>query len=97
MACSCGCRPRPAGPVCGCQKNSSCGGWQDPVARRQPVRILGELQGLIYRKRSSLTQAPRTYLHFFRQPRPLLVRDLSGRRLYILGGCYRITRRGIVG
>lgn len=94
MACSCGCRP---GAACGCQPIPSCACRRARIGVRPPWRILGELRGLFYRRWGALPEAPRTYLHFFRRPRPLLVRDLTGRRLYIVGGCYRVTRRGIVG
>lgn len=56
---------------------------------------LGSLRGLIYSKR--ITNGPmRTFIHFMENP-PRLMSDANGRRLFIIGGTYRITRRGIEG
>lgn len=61
-----------------------------------PVVVdLGELAGLVYRS-SKWVGRPRTYIHFMDDP-PRLVADPSGRRLFIVGGSYRITARGIEG
>ncbi len=57
---------------------------------------LGELAGVIYRSARGGTPCPRTYVHFFDDP-PTLAADPDGRRLFIVGGRYRITRRGIEG
>jgi hypothetical protein len=62
-----------------------------------PLAPLGELRGVIYRPYRGFTgEAPRNYVHFFDQP-PMLAADAAGRRLYILGGRYRLTPRGIEG
>ena len=58
---------------------------------------LGELRGLIYRKSHEERAGPRrTYIHFMEDP-PRLMCDAEGRRLFVVGGTYRITRRGIEG
>lgn len=57
---------------------------------------LGELRGLIYRSDRGQRGCPRTFIHFMDQP-PALACDPEGRQLYILGGRYRITPRGIEG
>jgi hypothetical protein len=61
-----------------------------------PVVVeLGRLAGLVYRS-SKWVGRPRTYIHFMDDP-PRLVSDTSGRRLFIVGGSYRVTARGIEG
>ena len=61
-----------------------------------PVVVeLGRLAGLVYRS-SKWTGRPRTYIHFMEDP-PRLVSDATGRRLFIVGGSYRVTSRGIEG
>ena len=66
----------------------------DHASRR--VR-LGELLGVIYRSdRLDAGRRPRAYIHLMRTP-PHLVSNLNGTQLYIVGGRYRVTRRGIVG
>lgn len=61
-----------------------------------PVVVeLGELAGLVYRS-SKWVGHPRTYIHFMDDP-PRLVSDITGRRLFIVGGSYRVTQRGIEG
>lgn len=57
---------------------------------------LGELRGLIYRSDRGQCGRPRTFVHFFETPAQLTC-DPQGRQLHILGGNYRITRRGIEG
>jgi hypothetical protein len=57
---------------------------------------LGELRGLIYRSDRGKRGKPRTFVHFFETPAQLTC-DSQGRQLHILGGNYRITRRGIEG
>ncbi|MND09928.1 hypothetical protein D3C83_336400 [compost metagenome] len=39
---------------------------------------------------------PRTYIHYMEDP-PRLVSDVAGRRLFVVGGNYRITAQGIEG
>ncbi|MET0555844.1 MAG: hypothetical protein ABW221_22585, partial [Vicinamibacteria bacterium] len=61
-----------------------------------PVVVeLGLLTGLVYRS-SKWAGHPRTYIHFMEDP-PRLVSDVTGRRLFIVGGSYRVTSRGIEG
>jgi hypothetical protein len=57
---------------------------------------LGELRGLIYRSDRGQRGSPRTFIHFMEKPAALTC-DPSGRQLYILGGSYRVTQRGIEG
>jgi hypothetical protein len=62
-----------------------------------PVVVgLGELAGLIYRSDKWQPGHPRTYIHFMENP-PRLVSNVKGTQLYIVGGDYRITPRGIEG
>jgi hypothetical protein len=61
-----------------------------------PVVIeIGRLAGLVYRS-SKWVGRPRTYIHFMDDP-PRLVSDATGRRLFIVGGSYRVTPKGIEG
>jgi hypothetical protein len=66
-------------------------------ARLMPPVVLeiGRLAGLVYRS-SKWVGRPRTYIHFMNDP-PRLVSDVTGRRLFIVGGSYRVTPRGIEG
>lgn len=57
---------------------------------------LGRLRGLIYVSDRGCRGVPRTYIHFMRS-RPRLTCDTGGRQLYIVGGRYRVTPRGIEG
>jgi hypothetical protein len=73
------------------------------VARRRHSRVmprvvveLGDLVGLMYRSDKWQRGHPRTFIHVMRR-RPRLVCDPAGRQLYIVGGAYRVTRRGIEG
>ena len=56
---------------------------------------LGTLRGLIYSADRG-DGGVRTYIHFMEQE-PLLACDARGTQLYIVGGRYRVTRRGIEG
>ena len=57
---------------------------------------LGELRGLIYSSDKEQCGRPRTFIHFMETP-PLLATDPKGKQLYIVGGNYRVTSRGIEG
>ena len=57
---------------------------------------VGELRGLIYRSDRGRCGMPRTFIHFLRTPARLAC-DPEGRQLYVLGGDYRVTPRGIEG
>jgi hypothetical protein len=57
---------------------------------------LGELAGIIYRSDKWQPGQPRTYIHFMETP-ARLVCNVEGTQLYIVGGSYRITSRGIEG
>jgi hypothetical protein len=62
-----------------------------------PVVVeLGELVGLIYRSDKGQPGQPRTYIHRMEHP-PRLVSNIEGTQLYIVGGSYQVTPRGIEG
>lgn len=62
-----------------------------------PVVVeLGELVGVVYRSDKWQPGRPRTYIHFM-EDRPRLVSDVDGTQLYVVGGSYRVTPRGIEG
>jgi hypothetical protein len=75
-----------------------------PRLMRQPCpRIIpkvlvhvGELRGLVYRSARGGSCKAQTFVHFLETPAQLAC-DVRGRQLYILGGRYRVTRRGIEG
>lgn len=57
---------------------------------------VGRLVGLVYRSDQGHAGRPRTYIHFMAEP-PRLVSNVEGTQLYIVGGRYRVTARGIEG
>ena len=57
---------------------------------------LGYLKGLIYSSDKGECGRPRTYIHFMETP-PRLTSNPEGTQLYIVGGNYRVTERGIEG
>jgi hypothetical protein len=62
-----------------------------------PVVVdLGELVGIIYRSDKGQPGQPQAYIHFMQTP-PRLVSNIEGTQLYIVGGSYQITPRGIEG
>jgi hypothetical protein len=62
-----------------------------------PVVVeLGDLLGVIYRSSKGGDAQPRAYIHFMEDP-PLLTTNVQGDQLYVLGGSYRVTSRGIEG
>jgi len=62
-----------------------------------PVVVqLGELKGVIYSSDRWSPGRKRTFIHFMEKP-PKLASDPQGRQLYILGGRYRVTAKGIEG
>jgi hypothetical protein len=62
-----------------------------------PVVVeLGELVGLIYRSDKGQRGRWQAYVHLMQDP-PRLVSNVEGTQLYIVGGSYRVTRRGIEG
>jgi hypothetical protein len=67
-------------------------------ARLMPAVVvqLGELIGLIYRSDKWQSGSPRTFIHFMEDP-PRLVCDPPGTQLYVVGGSYRVSARGIEG
>ncbi|MGH7596236.1 MAG: hypothetical protein ACREOI_07780 [bacterium] len=52
---------------------------------------------MIYRSRKSPGEAFKTYVHFFKERLPILSANTAGTQLYIFGGGYKITKRGIQG
>ena len=72
------------------------------VKTRQPRIIppvvveLGELLGLIYRSDKRRSGQPQAYIHLMEDP-PRLVTNVQGTQLYLVGGRYRVTGRGIEG
>jgi hypothetical protein len=69
------------------------------ACKREIPRLLvrvGELRGLIYRSDRGQQGCPRTFVHFLESPAELAC-DARGGQLYILGGNYRVTPRGIEG
>ncbi len=68
-----------------------CRGVIPPVLMR-----VGELRGLVYHSDRGQCGSPRTFIHFLRTP-AMLACDPTGRQLYVLGGDYRVTHRGIEG
>ena len=57
---------------------------------------LGDLNGVIYRSDRGQCGQPRTFVHFFKTPAQLSC-DARGTQLYIQGGRYLVTPRGIEG
>jgi len=92
MACTCGSQQRFGAP-CACQTMR----MRFTRIMRLPRMPVGELRGVIYRTRRTPGEAPKNYVHFFQGRSPLLVTNPMGTRLYIIGGHYRVTPRGIEG
>ncbi len=62
-----------------------------------PVVVeLGQLVGLIYRSDKGKPGYPSMYIHFLENP-PRLVSNVAGTQLYLVGGSYQVTSRGIEG
>lgn len=72
-------------------KKTKCNRVMPPV-----VVQLGELKGVIYSSDRWSPGRKQNFIHFMENP-PKLVSNPEGTQLYILGGRYRITRKGIVG
>jgi hypothetical protein len=60
--------------------------------KNETLWSLGDLVAIVYKRPGE--KVP--YEHVFKSPRAKLVTDARGRRLYIVGGGYRVTSRGIV-
>lgn len=69
-----------------------------PCRRLIPKTLvkLGRLRGVIYSSDKGQKGCPQTFIHFMETP-PLLACDPKGTQLFILGGRYRVTSRGIEG
>jgi hypothetical protein len=62
-----------------------------------PVVVeLGELVGVMYRSDKGQPGQRRTYIHRMEDP-PHLVSNIEGTQLYIVGGTYQVTPKGIEG
>ncbi|NOT63991.1 MAG: hypothetical protein HOP19_27570 [Acidobacteria bacterium] len=62
-----------------------------------PVLVkLGRLRGLIYSSDRGQPLCDRTFIHLMETP-PLLACDPQGTQLYVIGGNYRVTQRGLEG
>jgi hypothetical protein len=70
--------------------------WRAPCPVELDRVVLGRLKGLIYSRGRDPAGHPRTYVHFMRTP-PWLASNAQGTQLYILGGRYRVSPRGIEG
>jgi len=57
---------------------------------------LGRLVGVIYASDRGSCGRQRTFVHFMDDP-PTLAADVDGTQLYVLGGRYRVTERGLEG
>lgn len=75
----------------------------DRVLRARHARLvprelvdLGRLCAVIYESDRGCRGRPRRFIHFMETP-PRLACDPRGRQLFIVGGSYRVTRRGIEG
>lgn len=66
-----------------------------PDPRGGELVELGELVEIAYRTTKWGDRGPTVYEHRFHRPLPVLVFNDSG--LFICGGKYRVTMRGIVG
>ena len=56
----------------------------------------GTGSGVIYRSDRGQSGQPRKFVHMFGQP-PQLACDVDGRQLFVLGGNFQVTRRGLEG
>ena len=71
--------------------------WRSRRPRPPPVLVqLGRLRGVIYSSDKGRRDRVRTYIHFMEKP-PILASDPAVRQLFIVGGNYRVTERGIEG
>ena len=68
------------------------------ASRPRVLVELGELRALVYRaaRGNGEHAAKQSYVHYFDTP-PRLLADPEGQRLFIAGGRFRVTRRGIEG
>ena len=71
---------------------------REPCRRVIPKVLvhIGELRGLIYSSDKGRKGRPQTYIHFMEEP-PRIACDPEGKQLYIIGGNYKVTARGIDG
>ena len=67
-------------------------GWRLPST----VVRLGRLVGVIYASDRGSCGRERTFVHFMDDP-PMLATDVDGTQLYVLGGRYGVTERGLEG
>ena len=57
---------------------------------------IGRLVGVIYRSEKWQAGQPRNFIHVMEDP-PRLACNPAGTQLYVIGGSYRVTDRGIEG
>jgi hypothetical protein len=71
---------------------------KSPCSRVIPKVLvkIGRLRGLIYSSDKGERGCPKTYIHFMERE-PVLACNARGTQMYILGGRYRVTSRGIEG
>ena len=69
-----------------------------PLRRQVPGVLvrLGRLKAVVYSSDKGREGRDRTYIHFMETP-PVLACDPPGRQLYVVGGRYQVTARGIEG
>lgn len=59
---------------------------------------LGDVVDIAYRTKRNMRDKPEDFRHTFDQSaRPVLAATHDGKSLYILGGGYKVTAKGIVG
>jgi hypothetical protein len=68
----------------------------NPIRPPRALVDLGALRGLIYSADRDGCGGVKTFIHFMETP-PRLMCDPRGNQLYVVGGRYRVTRRGIEG
>jgi hypothetical protein len=68
------------------------------VERPSPQTLvrIGRLVGLIYRSDRGQRGRERTFVHFMEEP-PMLAANAQGTQLFVIGGRYRVTARGLEG
>jgi hypothetical protein len=101
--------PKPPGVPCACLNEARCRFERfhrfapHAILRARCSRLIppvlvhvGELRALVYRSDRGQCGKPRNFIHFLHTP-AVLASDPAGRQLYVVGGRYRVTNRGIEG
>lgn len=69
----------------------------DTLSMPRIVAYLGELEAVTYRS-DKWDGKERSYIHHFKKgDRPILATDSEGRRLFVVGGSFRVKAQGITG